>query len=155
MAGSPLRLLEIFKSICGQDAFKNVVLVTTMWDDVPLNVGVTREKELLENDRYWKSMVAVGSRTARFMNTTESAWAIISQFKPESRQVVLLQRELVDLHKPLEETAAGRSFFGWLEGVIATLREILQALRRRLQRARQTDPDLQANPDLQADIAQR
>ena len=149
MAGSPLRLLEIFKSICGEEAFQNVILVTTMWDDVPLDVGQRRESELLTNDRYWKPMVDVGSRTARSMNTAESAWAIISQFKPEFRRPILLQRELVDLQKSLVETAAGRSFFGWLEGVIATMREILQALRRRLQRARQADPSLQA------DIVQR
>ena len=103
MAASPLRLLEIFKSICGQDAFQNVVLVTTIWDDVSLAVGTMRESELLENDRYWKPMVAVGSRTTRFMNTAESAWAIISHCKPESRRPVLLQRELVDHQKPLAD----------------------------------------------------
>jgi len=144
MAGSPSRVLETFKSICGEEAFQNVILVTTMWDDVPLGVGEKRESELLESDEYWKPMVAVGSRMARSMNTAESACAIISQFKPEFRRPVLLQRELVDLQKPLAETAAGRSYSGWLEGVIATQREIIQVLRRRLQRARQADPDLQA-----------
>ena len=116
-----------------------------MWDDVPLDVGEKRENELLNGDRYWKPMVTVGSRTARSMNTAQSAWNIISQFKPESRRPVLLQTELVVHQRALAETAAGRSFFGWLEGVIASLREVLQALRRRLQRARQADPDLQAD----------
>ena len=58
----------------------------------------------------------------------QSAWAIISQFKPEFRQPHLLQKELVD---HLAETAAGQAYFLWLEGVIATQREILQALRKR------------------------
>jgi len=136
MAGSPLRLLDIFKSICGEGA-RNVVLVTTMWDEVPLDVGEKRERVLLENDRYWKPMVDIGSRTARSMNTAESAWAIISQFKPEFRRPILLQRELVDLQKLLAETA-GRSVFG-------RLKRAIQALRKKLQEVRQADPSLQAD----------
>ena len=152
MAASPLRVLEIFKSICGQDAFQNVVLVTTMWDDVPLAVGGKRERELLENARYWKPMVDVGSRMARFMNTAESAWAIISHLQPEFRRSVLLQRELVDERRALAETAAGRSFSRWLEGVIATLRERMQARRSR---ARHADPDLQADIVRQQEVLDR
>ena len=144
MTGSPSRVLEIFKNICGEEAFRNVVLVTTMWDDVPFHVGQKRESELLKNDGYWKPMVAVGARTARSMNTAESAWAIISQFKLEFRRPVLLQRELVDHQKPLGETAAGRPFFRSLEESIATQRERLQTLRKRLPRARRADPDLLA-----------
>jgi len=144
MAGPPLRVLDIFKGICGKDAFQNVLLVTTMWDEVPLGVGEKRESGLLQNDRRWKPMVAGGARTARFMNTAESAWAIISQFKPESRRPVLLQRELVDHQKPLAETAAGRPIFRSLEESIATQRERLQTLRKRLPRARRADPDLLA-----------
>jgi len=118
MADIPV-LLDSFKNICGEEALRNAVLITTMWDDVPLDVGEKKESELLKSDRYWKPMVAVGARTARSMNTAESAWAIISQFKPEFRRPVLLQRELVDHQKPLAETAAGQSFLGWLEGGIS------------------------------------
>jgi len=108
-----------------------------MWDDVPLGVGEKRESELLKNDRYWRPMVDVGSRTVRSMNTAESAWAIISQFKPEFRRPILLQRELVDYQKLPAETAAGRSVSGWPKRAI-------QALRKKLQKARQ-DPDLQTH----------
>jgi hypothetical protein len=37
--------------------------------------GQMREDEL--NSKYWKSMIARGSNTTRFDNTTESAWRVV------------------------------------------------------------------------------
>lgn len=148
MSASPLRLLETFKSICGEQAFANVVLVTTMWDEVTLDVGELRENQL--RNGYWKSMLSLGSRTARFLNTQESAWDVISQFRPERRQAVLLQKELVEQGKSLPETTAGRSVFSWLRDIIESLKEGLRRLRKKLSKARKT-----SRRELREDITQQ
>jgi len=130
MGGSPLRLLETFKNLCGSQALPNVILVTTMWDDVTDVDGSKRESELCE--RYWKPMIVAGSRTARFLNTCNSGWNIISSIEPQSRLPVLLQTELVDLGKDLRETSAGRSLFQLLYDTIEDVIRVLKSIRDRL-----------------------
>ncbi|KAF9533597.1 hypothetical protein CPB83DRAFT_845536 [Crepidotus variabilis] len=137
MAGSPLRLLDTFKNICGTAACKNVILTTTMWDEVDETQGCQREEELRKN--YWHTMITFGARTARFSNTAPSACDIISRVDADTRLPVLLQKELVTLGKSLPDTAAGRSLFGWVAELIANLKRTVEDLRRRLARLKVFD----------------
>ena len=111
----------MFHNLCGVEALKNVVLVTTMWDQVDEEEGDNRENELI--NKYWKTMIELGCRTSRFENNTESALDIVSQFQ-DARCTVLLQRELVDLHPQLAETSAGRTPFPFLVELIKKLKEL-------------------------------
>ena len=129
MAGSPLKYLKMFQNLCGNDALKNVVLVTTMWDEVEEEEGFNREKEL--SDNYWKSMIELGCHTARFYNNAESAWDIISQLQ-ETQCTVLLQEELVDQGLELAETSAGRTLFSWLIDFIKKIKEMLAHIEAKL-----------------------
>jgi len=123
-----MKLLETFQNICGRDALVNVILVTTMWDEVTDDEGEMREMALCT--RYWKTMIASGSRTARFFCTPESGWDIISRIDLQTRRPLLLQRELVDLKKGLRDTAAGRSLYRWLLDILETLSKTLESVRR-------------------------
>ncbi|KAF8557899.1 kinase-like protein [Imleria badia] len=86
-AGTPLRNLAVFKDLCGDGNLKNIVLVTTMWDEVEDQaVGSQREDELLSD--FWKVMIRQGSRSCRFEGTRDSAWEIINRLDLEgSRQM--------------------------------------------------------------------
>jgi len=131
-AGTPLKNLNMFKELCGEQAQKNVILVTTMWDNLPVDggdIGGHRESELKKT--YWKSMIDNGSRTARFLNTYETAWKIVQPIliSAELRQVVLLQQELVDQRMQVRETQAGKQMFSNLETLVARQKEMLQRLR--------------------------
>jgi hypothetical protein len=77
MLGTPLKNLRKFRELCGKDALRKIILVTTMWSEVDEETGSWREQELKE--RYWKAMIAQGSGMARFGGAldSESAWAII------------------------------------------------------------------------------
>ena len=121
MGGSPLKHLKMFHNLCGVEALKNVVLVTTMWDQVDEEEGDNPENEL--TNRYWKTMIELGCRTSRFENNTESALDIVSQFQ-NARCTVLLQMELVNLHLELAETSAGSTAFSFLVEFIKTLKKI-------------------------------
>ena len=108
MSGTPIKHFEMFQNLCGIEALKNAVLVTTMWDEIGEEEGSIREYEL--TTRYWKTMIELGCHTSRFYNDTESALNIVSQFQ-DTQCTVLLQKELVDLHLELAQTSAGRRFF--------------------------------------------
>ena len=123
----------MFQNLCGNDALKNVVLVTTMWDEVGEEEGSNRETEL--STTYWKSMIELGCRTSRFYNDTQSARDIVSQFQ-DARCAVLLQKELVELHLELRETSAGRILFSFLIEFIKKIKELLAQIEAKLRQNR-------------------
>jgi len=75
MGRSVLTNLQILTSLCSQQAIPNVIIATTMWNDVREETGVRREGELKKY--FWNEMLANGCRTERFEDTYESAWRII------------------------------------------------------------------------------
>ena len=75
MVGTPLKNIRMFQELFGGKSFKNVILTTTMWDEVDVETGASREEELKSN---WKSMIAGGSSTRRFIGTRDSAFHVIA-----------------------------------------------------------------------------
>ena len=126
-----MKHLKMFQNLCGVEALKNVLLVTTMWDEVDEEEGNNREKELTTSTKYWKTMIELGCHTSRFHNNTKSALDIVSQFQ-DARCTVLLQRELVDLHLELAETSAGRTLFSFLVEFIKKIKELLAQIEAKL-----------------------
>jgi predicted GTPase/exonuclease VII small subunit len=152
MAGSPHRNLRMFGELCGDQAVKKVVLVTTMWDkayslapgkqkdqDREQEKLVSREKDLFE--RYWKTMIDHGASTARFTNSSHSAWNIIEVIlSHQEAEVLLLQEEIVDLKRALNETQAGKTLYSDLQKLLAEQRDTVRSLA---QQAR-----VESNPQL-------
>ena len=142
MGGTPHRNLRMFGELCGDQAVKKVVLVTTMWDKHKAGSCThnEREKELFEN--YWKTMINYGASTARFLNSADSAWDIIGLIlkQHETEVVLLLQEELVDLGRALSETQAGKTLYSDLQRLLAEWRDTVRSL---IEQARE-----QSNPQL-------
>jgi len=106
MAGSVLKNLHTFKSLCGSKAMPNVVIATTMWDEVKTEEGELREKELKRD--FWTEMVADGCMTERFEGTYDSAWRIIGTvIQKNLGTTLLIQEEMGSVGKSLHKTAAG------------------------------------------------
>lgn len=57
MQGSAIKNIQLFRSLCGDDALSKVVLVTTMWDIEKRDIAERREKELKETTKYWGNMI--------------------------------------------------------------------------------------------------
>ncbi|KAF8811578.1 hypothetical protein BYT27DRAFT_7183855 [Phlegmacium glaucopus] len=152
MAGSPHRNLRMFGELCGDQAVKKVVLVTTMWDkayssapgkqkdqDRETEKLIHREKDLFEH--YWKTMIDHGASTARFTNSPQSAWGIIDiLLRQQEAEVLLLQEEIVDLKRALNETQAGKTLYSDLQKLLAEQRDTVRSLA---QQAR-----VESNPQL-------
>ncbi|KAI5992853.1 P-loop containing nucleoside triphosphate hydrolase protein [Pisolithus marmoratus] len=130
VSGTPLRNYNMFKELCGKENFKNVILVTTMWDEVTEEAGLAREKELQSD--FWRSMICLGSTIHRFEGTMESAWKIINSIsvvRPVQRRPLQIQREMIDNHVPLHRTAAGRPIMASLTGLILSVKGIFKRPR--------------------------
>jgi hypothetical protein len=106
----------MLKKLCGDDRLKNIILATTKWGNIDEAVGRRREQQLSET--YWKRMLLRGSRMARFMDTRESAWAIIDlvldgdsvNLPKHSSQLEMVK------YRPLSPTRRCKGLFGFLFG---------------------------------------
>lgn len=142
MAGTPLKNLDMFQKLCGEDAFEKVILITTMWQEVDQDIEVRREAELKRN--YWAEMISRGSRTARFRNMQQSAWDILNLLaipRFEERWIQI-QHELVDLKKELPATKAGQRLYGFIEQLIEKQRDVFNRMQEEL--VKSSDPEVLA-----------
>ena len=124
--GRPLKHLRMFRKLCGRMTLENVILVTTMWDEVEEDEGYQREEEL--RGKYWKTMIDQGSVSARYHGTLDSAWDIVEYFTTQ-RQAVLLQREMHELGNLLDGTPAIQELYTTLEGLIKKQQDNLHNIR--------------------------
>jgi hypothetical protein len=129
VAGTPLKNLRMFEKLCGKHALGNIILTTTMWDKIDETTGQEREKEL--KGQYWKSMIRLGSTTIRYRNTKDSAWEILDKVlqSGHNRHAVLLQNEMVDMERQLNETDAGRTLYTALESLVKRRQETLDEIQ--------------------------
>ena len=112
MQGSAKRNLFLFKKLCGTEALRNVILVTTMWEKVDEKTGLVREEELVATPEFWGLMRDKGSRIVRHHNDHESAMRLlqilVSRPPAEATIVLDVQSQMVDGGMTLGETDAGQ-----------------------------------------------
>jgi len=117
MSGSGLRNLKMFKKLCGEDAYKHVVLGTTMWGNLngpnlSYDTGVQREEELLTRKDWWGLMRDRGSTVFRHDGTKDCAMKLVETMIERRKQdgpvLLNIQKEMIDDKKSLEDTAAGQ-----------------------------------------------
>lgn len=129
------RNFKMFRELCGDKTLKNVVLVTNMWGEVSLEVGESREDELSSN--FFKPVIEKDAQMARHHNTAESAHDIIRMIMKNRPVVLQIQRELVDEHKDIIDTAAGEAINKELNEQIrkhkVELKEIQEEMKQALE----------------------
>jgi exonuclease VII small subunit len=70
-----------------------------------------------------------GASTARFSNSADSAWKIVDVIlKQHETEVLLLQEEIVDLKRALNETQAGKTLYSDLQRLLAEQRDTVRSL---------------------------
>ena len=99
----------MFKKLCGDDAFRNVVLGTTKWSLIDCQeTGEKREQQL--RDSFWRDMINHGSVIRRVGGDRSSAMEILDyilQNKPI--ESLLIQKKVVDEQIPIEEITTGKT----------------------------------------------
>lgn len=105
MEGPSLKNLRMMKKLCGEGSLANVVLATTMWENVSEEEGVRREEELKQ--KFWKEMIEYGSTIRRIMTgRADDARALVKSMLNNRPASTRLQEELRD-GKTLIQTEAG------------------------------------------------
>lgn len=117
MSGSSKRNIDMFKALCGYSTYSNVAIATTFWNQEESWSFVQREAELKDDSAFFGDIIAEGARLFRHDGLGQSAWqlrgsarSIVRHVIAQSRNapvVLLIQQELVDEHKVLDQTAAG------------------------------------------------
>lgn len=97
----------MFRKLCGKDGLKNVILVTTMWEDEQTETGAKREQELVETNGFWGALVEEGAQVNRHDNTRRSAMVLLKSIAKKDKVIISIQKEMVSEHKNLNETEAG------------------------------------------------
>ena len=137
------RNFKMFRELCGDTTLKNVILVTNMWGEVSRDIGEAREDELTSD--FFKPVLDKAAQMARHHNTAQSAHDIIRRIMKNRPVTLQIQRELVDEHKDIVDTAAGGVINKELKEQIrkhqVELRmvqeEMMQAMKERDEEARQ------------------
>lgn len=125
--GAAVRSFNALLAMCGDQALRNVVIVTNMWGKVTPEVGDAREEELA--DSFFKPAIDKGALFRRHDNTAGSAHGIIQDILGKKQVTLQIQEEIVDHRKRIEETAAGREL----------LREIDKQVEKRLRQLRELE----------------
>ena len=73
-------------------------------------------------------MIDAGAQYERFENTKKSAWDIIRDATAHESEAVLLQEEIVDAERKLNETTAGKAIYSRLEKLLQVQTETLKQL---------------------------
>lgn len=93
--------LTVFKQLCGDDGFVNIILGTTKWGKLTQEAGQERERRLA--DGYWKEMVQRGST---MMRVQSDAWDIIDRIL-DNVDYNVVQVELRGVQKIVPRTEHG------------------------------------------------
>ncbi|KAJ5145891.1 uncharacterized protein N7515_000455, partial [Penicillium bovifimosum] len=155
MPGSAIRNLDMFRKLCGDDVFKKVILVTTMWDTVSTDVGVRRETQLKKDEKMWAPMVRKGSSCHRHNNTESSARDIIQLLAKHNSPIVTdIQRQLVDKKLDLNQTSAGQVLQSETMKEAARLMKELREFEA-LEREAQREKDMEKEEIMREEAKQR
>ena len=121
-SGQSSRNLRMFRELCGPAAYKNVVVLTTYWDQVPTNeVGVQREAQL--KSKFFAKLVEGGAQFMRHDRTVESTRKVLRHILPMPAIIIQIQMEIRKEGKSLTETAAGSVHSKEVEIVLAKYKE--------------------------------
>ncbi|KAH6917876.1 P-loop containing nucleoside triphosphate hydrolase protein [Coprinopsis sp. MPI-PUGE-AT-0042] len=146
--------LKVFQRLCGKGALAKVRMVTTKWSLCPDPMIVDRREEQLKSN-FWREMVEGGSELSRLDDKPASAIHILEEIIANSRYVevaLALQKEIVEMHRSLPRTDAGREIKLKLDQLLEEHKAATGDLHTRWQKLQQIVDQL---VDMNVSISQR
>ncbi|RPB04275.1 P-loop containing nucleoside triphosphate hydrolase protein [Choiromyces venosus 120613-1] len=134
MEGSNMKNLRMFRELCGEKNFSNVILLTTMWGKVDEEEGKRREQELQSRTTFWGRLCAGGAqvRQHRGPDLTASARKIAEELMKKDKITLQLQDELSQ-YGSLSDTSAGRMVEGAILQMKKKHEEEMEAIKAEMQ----------------------
>lgn len=127
----------MFQSLCGTQTYKNIVVLTTFWDQVEPEVGARREAQLQSN--FFKEVIQGGARFLRHNRTPKSAAALLSYVLNLVPVTTQIQIEMGKEGKSLVDTAAGGVQQEEIERVVAKHKKEIADLKAELETIKQSN----------------
>ena len=87
----------MIKELCGEGGLQNVVIMTSMWGQVTMPLGISREKEL-RGDQFFGTAIDRGARLLRYEDTPESACDILRTVIFDKVELSKKMREMMEKH---------------------------------------------------------
>ncbi len=134
----------MFKELCGEKSLKNVVIVTNMWPEKQTEKDkCTRRVERLcaEEELFGLDMADKARVRSHIEQTAGSAHAIIQTILDTHPIPLAIQEELVDQHKSIDETAAGKELDRQVISLVAQLEEKIKLQLGNADAARKRDDE--------------
>ena len=119
--------LEMFRKLTGENNLKNVILTTSMWDEVTPEQGAEREQELKR--KFWSVLLAFNAKTERYAGTAQSARNIARCLLKNKPFYLQLQKEMGKEKKSLRDTSAGREIMAEVERLKETHQRELDEMK--------------------------
>ena len=135
MQGSPLVNFEMFKELCGEECYGNMVLGTTFWglmDSKHPRLAEQRERELI--GEFWADMIEMGSEVVRIPENRWLARELLARLAKKPEMTLKNQQERVDQKKTLEATAAKSALNVETERLKANYQEEINQRRMKMER---------------------
>jgi hypothetical protein len=137
--GSTKKSFQIFQNICGEAFLKNVILVTTMWNEISPVEGENRECQLVEN--FWEEVLSRNATTVRHDGKHESSYKILERLLKNAPATPAFQQELAIDNLPLGETTAGKALMAVIIAMEMEHQENLEAANSEFNRAAAADDE--------------
>jgi hypothetical protein len=134
MQGSQLRNFSVFKQLCGEGFYKNVILATTCWDllvnDADSSVGARREAQLRDRGGFWHALVLKGSQVCRVPRERQAARELVYNLALRGAPSFLAsQQEMGSLNLRPEQASALRA----VDPLLAVVRQENESALREAQ----------------------
>lgn len=104
--GSAKQNLNIFKQLCGEAFYGNVVIGTTFWASLSDTQGAFREQELRSQPGFFKEIFDRGSTMARISKHRSSNLDILQGLALKTSGPLKIHVEIVTENKAIDETPA-------------------------------------------------
>jgi hypothetical protein len=128
VGGTERKRTKLLQTILGENAYKRIIIATTMWEQLNSDVDMKERLDGREKD-LWHELVSRGARIRQHANNCESAHKIIQEIINRSERYgklePLLQVEL-SRNPLLVETTAGRTVKDQLMVDIKRTKELLK-----------------------------
>lgn len=96
----------MFKNLCGEENFGNIVLGITWWDEEDDDVARAGEETLRSTPEFWNDMVNKGSRLQRVPINSEGCVDLLLGLAGKEATTLRVQREMVNKNKTANKTEA-------------------------------------------------
>jgi hypothetical protein len=94
VSGSALRSIRILELLCGQEVYPNITLAITGWEVLDETTRAAREKELSENDDFWRGLLNKGAKIMHLPKDADAQRQMFLEMKFGEDVALQIQKKL-------------------------------------------------------------